>query len=118
MEVIKVIDLTETATHCEELLFLKIYDCSKDDILELFRIAFLLKRLQNRFPNRVFCLRERKSPFRLSALRTGAELPENGALRPAYSLFFFFLCPPLSDMKGGNCQTAYQEEAIKADAPA
>ena len=34
VEVIKVVDLTETAMHCEELMFLRIHDCSEDDIRE------------------------------------------------------------------------------------
>ena len=84
VEVIKVVDLTETAAHCEELMFLRIHDCSEEEIRELFRMAsvfharvidyspssvllksvrpeeensLLISRMQKRFPNRIFCLR-------------------------------------------------------------
>ena len=84
VEVIKVVDLTETAAHCEELMFLRIHGCSEDDIRELFRMAsvfharvidysptsvvmesvlpeeensLLIARMQKRFPNRVYAIR-------------------------------------------------------------
>ena len=84
VEVIKVVDLTETAAHCEELMFLRIHDCSEEEIRELFRMAsvfharvidyspssillksvrpeeentLLIKRMQKRFPNRIYAIR-------------------------------------------------------------
>lgn len=39
IEVIKVIDFTTVPIHIKELLFLKIKSCSKEDKIEIFRIA-------------------------------------------------------------------------------
>ncbi len=39
IEVIKVIDLTHTAVHMKELMFVKINSCSERDMSEIFRIA-------------------------------------------------------------------------------
>ncbi len=39
IEVIKVIDFTETAIHMKELLFVKISNCTERDMNEVFRIA-------------------------------------------------------------------------------
>ena len=84
VEVIKVVDLTETAAHCEELMFLRIHDCSEEEIRELFRMAsvfharvidyspssillksvrpeeentLLIKRMKKRFPKRIYAIR-------------------------------------------------------------
>lgn len=84
VEVIKVVDLTETAMYCRELMFVRIHDCSRDDISQLFEMAavfhaavidyspssvllksvqteednsLLLKRLKLRFLNRVYAVR-------------------------------------------------------------
>lgn len=43
VEVIKVIDLSNIATHMKEILFVKIKNCSKDDKIELFHIAEVFK---------------------------------------------------------------------------
>ena len=45
VEVIKVVDLTETAVHLKELMFVKVSGCSERDIAEVFRIAqvFMIK---------------------------------------------------------------------------
>ncbi len=39
VEVIKVVDFTDTAVHMKELMFMKIRNCSPQDITELFRIC-------------------------------------------------------------------------------
>ena len=43
VEVIKVIDLSNIATHMKEILFIKIRNCSKEDKTELFQIANVFK---------------------------------------------------------------------------
>jgi len=43
VEVIKVIDLTNTPTHMKELLFIKIKNCTKEDKSEIFQIAAVFK---------------------------------------------------------------------------
>lgn len=39
VEVIKVVDFTEIQIHMKELMFIKIWDCSKNDKTDIFRIA-------------------------------------------------------------------------------
>ena len=39
VEVIKVVDYTDTPIHIKEILFVKVNHCSDDDITELFRIS-------------------------------------------------------------------------------
>mgnify|MGYP003496574051 CR=1 FL=1 len=39
VEVIKVVDYTDLATHMKELMFVKINNCSEKDITEIFRIT-------------------------------------------------------------------------------
>lgn len=39
IEVIKVMDLTDTESHTKELMFVKVHSCSQQDINELFRIS-------------------------------------------------------------------------------
>jgi len=39
VEVIKVIDFTNIPIHMKELLFVKVRNCSRDDMVDLFRIA-------------------------------------------------------------------------------
>jgi len=39
VEVIKVIDFTNIPIHMKELLFVKVRNCTRDDIVDLFRIA-------------------------------------------------------------------------------
>lgn len=39
IEVIKVVDYTDTPIHMKEILFVKVNDCSEEDIKELFRIS-------------------------------------------------------------------------------
>lgn len=43
VEVIKVLDFTNTPTHMKEILFVKIKNCSKEDKTELFQIADVFK---------------------------------------------------------------------------
>ncbi|SFR72833.1 acetolactate synthase small subunit [Anaeromicropila populeti] len=43
VEVIKVMDFTETPIHVKEILFIKIKNCSKEDKIEIFRIAQAFK---------------------------------------------------------------------------
>lgn len=43
VEVIKVIDLSNIATHMKEILYIKIRNCSKEDKTELFQIANVFK---------------------------------------------------------------------------
>lgn len=39
VEVIKVIDITDTPVHQKELMFIKVHRCTEQDVTELFRIA-------------------------------------------------------------------------------
>lgn len=39
VEVIKVVDLTDTAIHMKELMFIKINNCIEQDMMEIFRIS-------------------------------------------------------------------------------
>lgn len=39
VEVIKLVDYTDTPIHMKEILFVKVNHCSNDDIAELFRIS-------------------------------------------------------------------------------
>lgn len=39
VEVIKVVDLTDTDIHMKELMFVKVKNCSQQDMIELFRIC-------------------------------------------------------------------------------
>lgn len=84
VEVIKVVDFTETAIHMKELMFIKVNNCTEQNITELFRICKifdikaidynaasillesiqtedrnndLIKLLQSRFPNRIEIVR-------------------------------------------------------------
>ncbi len=43
VEVIKVIDLSNIATHMKEILYIKVRNCSKEDKTELFQIANVFK---------------------------------------------------------------------------
>ena len=43
VEVIKVLDFTNTSTHMKEILFIKIRNCTKEDRAELFQIADVFK---------------------------------------------------------------------------
>ena len=43
VEVIKVLDFTNTSTHMKEILFIKIKNCSKEDKTEIFQIAEVFK---------------------------------------------------------------------------
>lgn len=43
VEVIKVVDFTDTAIHMKELMFIKINNCSDKDIDEIFRISQIFK---------------------------------------------------------------------------
>ena len=43
VEVIKVLDFTNTSTHMKEILFIKIKNCTKEDKAELFQIADVFK---------------------------------------------------------------------------
>ena len=49
VEVIKLIDYTDTPIHMKEILFVKVNDCSDEDITELFRPAstFWIIQLSN-----------------------------------------------------------------------
>ena len=136
VEVIKVVDLTETATHCEELMFLRIHDCSEDDIRELFRMASVFHASVIDYspsshqpdaetvsePDLLPPRRQRRhtgsEPLGLMQLFTNAELLIHRAMRPAADLFFLFRRPLLPDMEGGDRQAADHEEAIEADTPA
>lgn len=39
VEVIKVVDFTDTAIHMKEIMFIKVRECSQQDMTELFRIC-------------------------------------------------------------------------------
>ncbi|QHQ61773.1 acetolactate synthase small subunit [Anaerocolumna sedimenticola] len=43
VEVIKVLDFTNTSTHMKEILFIKIKNCTKEDKTEIFQIAEVFK---------------------------------------------------------------------------
>ncbi len=43
VEVIKVLDFTNTSTHMKEILFIKIKNCTKEDKTEIFQIADVFK---------------------------------------------------------------------------
>lgn len=39
IEVIKVVDFTDIAIHMKELMFTKVFDCTQQDMTEIFRIC-------------------------------------------------------------------------------
>ncbi len=43
VEVIKVLDFTNTSTHMKEILFIKIKNCTKEEKIEIFQIAEVFK---------------------------------------------------------------------------